>query len=411
MKTIIFLVTTIFIALSYTVEAQEEPTINDFNFESVSNTSFILLDETPTSFNMPDNIKALGLYLSNGFANTNIAVELNPYWILGWHKDDTSYEEYRGISDRNDTKYIDPFKRIKTNSSLSFSFIDKQLPNIEEARKTLTLGGRFTFLELYNKKAVTQLTEVLEDVEVGFSNDILNEFDGYIRGPAPVFPDLVTPSDPDLCAASSESGTYPQEYVEAAQKYFESNKDVIAIRYADANALIKDYFKESCSVSSAFIFNAQEIQPVFRLDGAVGYSWLFKDNNFDSKTVNRFGSWLTGDLALRLTDAQYLHIYAIARYIDDGFQVNQEGDFTTLNFLDFGGKVELEINKFKLSYEYLERTGEDAMYRSVGNVYYQLTKSLGITGGFGKDFQVDDNLVSILGISWGIDSGEKPFGQ
>ena len=96
--------------------AQDEPSIHDFNFESMSNPSFILLDETPTSFSMPDNLKALGLYLSNGFANTNIAVELNPYWVFGWNKEDTSYEQYRGISTTGDHTRIDPFQRACQSS-------------------------------------------------------------------------------------------------------------------------------------------------------------------------------------------------------------------------------------------------------------------------------------------------------
>lgn len=411
MKTITFLIGILLSVYTHISVGQENLSVNDFDFESVSNPSFIVLDETPTLFSLPDNLKALGLYLSNGFSNTNIAVEINPYWVLGWHKEDTSYESYRGISTIGERVRIDPFKRIKTNSSLSLSFIDKEFPNLEGARKTLTLGGRMTVLELYNKKAITQLTEVLAQVEGAFSNKVLNDFDGYLRGPSPVFPDLATPSDPEVCASFLENGTYPQEYVEAAQKYFEVNRVLVQSQYEEANALLRAYFKESCGVSAAFIFNAQEIQPVFRLDGAVGYSWLFQENTFNSATVNRFGSWLTGDLALRLTATQYLHIYGIARYIDDGFQIDQAGAFTTLNFLDFGGKIALEIDKFKFSYEYIERTGDQAMYRSVGNIYYQLTKNMGITGGFGKDFQVQDNLISILGISWGIDSGEAPFGQ
>lgn len=36
---------------------------------------------------------------------------------------------------------------------------------------------------------------------------------------------------------------------------------------------------------------------------------------------------------------------------------------------------------------------------------------MSITGGFGKDFPEDDNLVTILGINWGLDLSKKSFSK
>ena len=67
----------------------------------------------------------------------------------------------------------------------------------------------------------------------------------------------------------------------------------------------------------------------------------------------------------------------------------------------------MDLNKFKLSYEYLRRSGDGEKFRSVGNLTFQLTTGMSITGGFGKDFPVDNNLVTLLGINWGLNLAKK----
>ncbi len=95
--------------------------------------------------------------------------------------------------------------------------------------------------------------------------------------------------------------------------------------------------------------------------------------------------------------------------MDEGFNIDEEGFYFNESFWDYGGKLELELNKFKLGYEYLKRSGDEERFRSVGNISYQLNDEIIITGGFGKDFPVDNNLVTILGINWGFDLGEQAF--
>ena len=71
----------------------------------------------------------------------------------------------------------------------------------------------------------------------------------------------------------------------------------------------------------------------------------------------------------------------------------------------------MEINKLKFSYEYLERDGDNKQFRSVGNITYQFSEDITINGGFGKDFPADNNLITLLGINWGLDLGEKSFSK
>ena len=158
------------------------------------------------------------------------------------------------------------------------------------------------------------------------------------------------------------------------------------------------------------------LKPNFRLDGSLAYSLMFLNNNFDRST-HRFGSWLTANLAFDISKKKsatpsdkntnnYINILAIAKYVEDGFIIDENQRFIDRTFWDYGAKIELEVNQLKFSYEYLQRNGDVDQHRSVGNIIYQLNKNISITGGFGKDFQEEDNLVTILGINWGLNLGE-----
>ena len=105
----------------------------------------------------------------------------------------------------------------------------------------------------------------------------------------------------------------------------------------------------------------------------------------------------------------YLHFYGIGKYVDDGFNIDSAGLYSNQHFWDYGGKVELELKKLKFSYEYLMRSIDSEQFRSVGNITYQVNNNISVTGGFGKDFPSDNNLVTILGINWGLDLGENSF--
>lgn len=404
MKTIHFLC---FLFIATLGLSQEQPTINDFNFESVSNPAFVLLDETPSAINTPESLKSLALYLSSGFSNTNIAVEVNPYWILGWSDADTSYEAYRGIVKKGEKQQIDPFKRLVTNSSVSLGYIDKQFEGFENSRKVIAFGGRFTLFEYYDAKRTREVLNVVSAVSGGHSNLTLDLFDAFIQAPPR---DLSTPNGPEFCDEFLGNGVIPQEYRDAAVGFFIKYPEVNE-QYDSPEKMLEVYFRENCDVSNAFIFNKKNIKPTVRLDGAIGYSWLFKENDVNAPTANRFGTWLTADVALAFSETNYLHVYGIGKYVDDGFMVNEEGMFFNDTFWDYGAKIELEYDRFKFSYEYLERAGVDNQFRSVGNITYQLSNEMSLVGGFGKDFPEDDNLITILGINWGINSGEKSFSK
>lgn len=410
MKNLILLTFILFNCL--TIKAQEEKlSLNDFNFESVTNPAFMLLGETPTDVNTPDNLKALSLYLSNGFSNTNIALEINPYWMLDF-EEQRSYRSYRGIKkNKKGEDYIDPFIGLKTNSSISLGYINKEFAGIEGERKTLAIGYRATILQFYNSDGLKKIKNVITRTQRGVKKRLNVLFQDYIDASI---------DDPDIgdksCDKIDTDKALKDKYLLLAEGFLSRESVIAELKQIGRENITKEevvdeYIEEYCPIIKNFANNRKTIKPIFRLDGAIGYSLLFKGNEINSSTANRFGSWLTADVALRFNDNSYLNIYAIGKYIDDEFNINEDGEYLKENFWDIGGKLELELNKFKFSYEYLNRSGFDDQYRSVGNITFQINEKMSFTGGFGRDFPVDDNLVTVLGINWGLDMGEKSFSK
>jgi hypothetical protein len=387
-------------ALIVNAQEENEPSVNDFNFESTANPAFTIIEESPTAINTPNNIKSLALYVSNGFSNGNIALETNPYWLIPNTKD-KSYEDYRGIKKNKQGNYvIDPFKALQTNTSFSVAYTNKEFQGFEEEKKVAALGLRTTLFQLFSRKQTDKLVNILSDTGQPYSDEALNKYNGTL-----VFSDNIVTRE--MADEYAKNKTIPQPYIDTADNVLTQNPDFKTM-YPDAKSLATAYFDKITDRIIKFYYNPKNVKPILRLDGAVAYSLLFKENEFNSSTAKRVGAWLTMDVALQFNDKNYFHLYAISRYIDNGFNIDAEENYFDTSFWDIGGKLELEIDKFNLSYEYLQRDGDDEQYRSVGNITYQINKKMSVTGGFGKDFPVgEDNLVTILGVNWALDSGES----
>lgn len=401
-RAIIFLLT--LSALFVNAQEENEPSVNDFNFESTTNPAFTIIEESPTAINTPDNLKSLALYVSNGFSNGNIALETNPYWLIPNTKD-KSYEDYRGIkTNRKGKKIINPFKAIQTNTSFSVAYTNKEFQGFEDEKKVAAIGLRTTLVQLFSRKQTDNIINILSDTDQPYSDDALNKYNGTL-----VFSDaIVTREMADEYVANK---TIPQNYIDVANTVLTQNPDYKTM-YADGKSLATAYFNDITQRLVKFYYNPKNIKPILRIDGAVAYSLLFKENEFNSDTAKRLGGWITLDLALPFNDKNYFHLYAISRYIDNGFNIDAEQNYFDTSFWDIGGKLELELGKFDLSYEYLQRDGDDEQYRSVGNITYQINKKMSLTGGFGKDFPVgENNLVTILGVNWALDSGASSPSQ
>ncbi len=326
-----------------------------------NNTSpaFLIVEETPTQIYTPTNVKALAIHALDNFGKS-ISVEVAPYYFIGNKKTDRSYFKYMGIIKNEDNTITQkPFSGLNT-TTVSFAFVDKEFIDFEESKKTYSVGFRTTILRFYDKRKIIDNAAAAQEAMTKI-------------------PQIPT----ELIVNEDEEGM---------RRFFAANEQLI-------DELLKPYQKT--------------IKPIFKVDGALGYSALFKENNIDSGTANRFGAWLTAEGSLILNEGSkskfnsYMNLLFTARYINDGFNISEDGIYFTENYTDVGGKIELEFGRFGFGYEFIARSGNNEGERSVGNIRFTITKDISIIGGFGKDFEKTDNLLTTIGLNWGLNFGKS----
>lgn len=342
---------------------QNKINLNEFQMSNNSSPAFLLLEETVTDIYTPENVKALALHVQNNFGES-MAIELAPYFFINQKSTDRTYYKYIGV-DKDGTKQ-NPFSGMNT-TTLSFSYLKKDFENIDgdDENKTFSVGIRTTLLRFFNK-------------------------------------DLIKKNAESITAALSE---LPSPPISILGMNAGPEKD---------EALKKFYLERQPKVDEKLKKYQKTIKPIFKIDVAAAYSDLFIDNSVNSSTVNRFGTWLTGEYSLIINEGNdesttnnYINILMSARYIEDGFNSVNGIDFLTNYYRDFGGKISLDIGKFSFAYEYISRNGSVTSERSVGNISFNIDKNITINGGFGKDFNITDNLITLFGINWGLNLGNS----
>lgn len=341
--------------LNFSFGYSQSPNLEDFKMTNETTPTFLLLEESPTSIYTPDNVKALVVH---GFKNfgESMSIEMAPYFFI--KNPDRTFYNYIGIDSIGGGVKQYPFRGLNT-TNISFGYIDKEFEGIEGERKTYSIGIRTTLLRFYDKnklhKSATEMANYLSE----------------LRPPKEV---LI-------------------EGEEAIKEY------ILSINEKEENKKIIANFKKTT-------------KPIFRLDGAMAYSTLYKENIITSGKANRFGTWVTAEASFLLNEGgtsdynNYFNLLLTARFIKDGFNVDTNAVFYNQHYRDYGGKVEFEFEGFAFAYEYIYRNATIKSERSVGSIRYSLTNDITISGGFGKDFSLKDNLVTLFGINWGFIIGD-----
>lgn len=359
-----YYITTLLLLISNSWYSHAQVNLNEFQMSNVTSPAFQLLEETITDVYTPENVKALALHVQNNFGES-MAIEIAPYFFINTKSKNRTYYKYIGVTEVAGNLKQNPFSGLNT-TTLSFAYLKKDFETIvgDDELKTFSIGARTTILRFYNKEKIY--------------NNAQNIATELLSLPSPPSRILTMPDGPEKEEA------------------------------------LKKFYIDQQKIDERFKPFQKTIKPIFKLDGAIAYSSLFKDNSSDAGTVNRFGSWLTGEFSLILNEDDdesatnnYFNLLFIARYIEDEFNMEIANTFTTNYYRDFGVKANFELGKFTFGYEYLKRHGTISSERSVGNISFAIDKNISITGGFGKDFQADDNLLAIFGINWGLNFGDS----
>lgn len=352
--------------------AQTEDTLSLKDLEIPNSPGFILLDKAPSTIERPNSSKAFMLSVINSFEAgsaipKNYAVDFTPFWFFK-HPHMSSYK-YAGYNAEKGRQMA--FSHLK-KVSVSMAFVTTADTLTGATVNNLSLGLRANIITLRSKADI-------EDLKAANAKVVK-----YLR---------------DMDTRLNEAGVV---YDPATMSREEYNKKVNDFLAKEAKARSED---------KSELAEILKRRPVFGVDGAVGYNTFFLNNNFSNNHLGRFGAWLTLNYS-QVLDKQnktknYLNVYALGRYIADG-TVYKNDQYNIQNFFDAGGKLEFEFKKISIAYEYIYRVNDKtSTFRSNGLLKYKLSDQLVLTGAFGKNFGDTHNLISLLGIHWGLSSGSE----
>jgi len=347
---------------------QEPDTIGLEDLDIPISPGFILYDQSPTVVARPNTTRAFTLSMLNSFAGTNgfpdnYGIEVTPFWFFR-HRNMTALR-YAGLHKGR----LRPFSPAKM-ATVSVAFINTTLEGSGVPVNNVVFGGRATLLKIYPRN----YKEKLVNANLVTYHDLKGLAETLIREGA---------TDSLLVCC-------PEAYNEVVLRVstlFSEREDV---------APLKEVLKT---------------RPVLAIDGAVAGSIMFVDNDFSSHQPGRTGAWLTLSFAqgLNKQNTNYFNMYAVGRYLSERSVRDATGNFRVVAHYDLGGRMELEFNNFSLGYEYIYRVsdGKNNTFRSTGMLRYHLAENIYLTGAFGKNFGDSNNLVSLLGINWGLSTGNE----
>lgn len=364
----------IFLSSIVIVHSQNSDSITLKDLEVPNSPGFILLDKTPTTIERPNSSKAFMVSALNSFTDNsglpqNYAIDFTPFWFFK-HPKMTSFK-YMGYDKEKDKQKV--FKDFK-KASISFAFVNTTDTLTKKQINNISIGVRTNLLSVRSKKDI-------QDFKNANTKVVL-----YLKS---------------LEEEMTANGITAMLYISNKEEYDTKLKEFLSNKEQDSISA-KNNLK-----------NILNRRAVFAIDGAAGYNSLFKNDNFNSNQFGRFGAWLTMNYSQNLNrtsgERNYLNLYALGRYLSDG-TTNIGGKYVIQNFYDYGGKLEIEFKNLSIGYEYIYRINNNMnSFRSNGIVKYKISDQLFLTGAFGKNFGNNDNLISLLGLNWGLLSGtEQP---
>lgn len=398
------------------------------NLDIPTTPAVVLLDQNVTSIEAPKTVKEFGLSIINSFKDNvlpqNYGVEFNPYWIF---KRNTTVEEY--FRDEMHSGFTH-------NQSISMAFIRN------DSIQNLSVGYRTNLFRVMSKKYKTDVESINEKVTDlnGFNDTEFNRLNKLAVKES----FIISKSFVDITSETSYND-FNNNYTSVKLQIQGSSleKEVLNELIKDIDGLAKDEesfnanrsnviklyegLKTKVSISSfdrklfseinivkmkefqKFVNNLSESKPVFSVDFAGAYNCFFDKDRFSSGGFGRFGTWLTMNWNINLDavkkeeEKNFLKLYILNRFLIDRMNYNKETNTYNKNsFYDLGGKVNFEFNRLSIAYEYIRRFGDFEDYRSVGSIIYKINDNISLIGGFGKNFENQNDLVTTLGLRWGI---------
>ncbi|WP_278352567.1 hypothetical protein [Chryseobacterium gleum] len=391
--------------------AQSKEISAELNKLELSNApSVMLLGLASSDLETPKSKKAFMTSIVNSFSENDglpnaYAVELTPTHLFPLAEMDAL--KYAGIKSikkpDNSYEYKNNIFSEAKNVSVSFAFLrNYKIEDLETENPSVSFSLRTTVFKIRNKKNIEAITDSNKNISKALT-DIQTEFEKSKE-----YNDI------------EASNASPDEKNEKKAKAFEK--------------FATEYYKAETEKYKKYL----DEKPAFQLDIASAYSTFFLDNQFKNNQFGKLGFWMTMSSGINLerkkspkkkedqndekskviikeaftTDAskieKRLNFYAVARYLQDRTIYDAASGFSRSNNYDFGGKIELVYNRFSIGYEFIYRSSDlDDTYRSNGIINYKVSESVYINAAFGKNYGDKNNLITFLGLNWGLDSKRK----
>lgn len=407
-----------------TAHAQEEG-IQLKDLEMPSAPALALLDLTSTTIETPKNVQALTISLLNN-ANTNFGVEMSPYMMFSDSRNFYSHYNFRP-DPQNPSNLIYNGWFTSAFKNLTVSLAKAGEDDIE----SVSIGVRTNLITLVTQdyvdafNALNATYTAYQIDHAGTSYEISEFYRMKNNVSTLAYEAILTLSDGNLAAVDvAWQAVPPAMDVIIASGISQNDYDYLStanpgLLFSDIsriyrtgktlagldNEALEAYYEEAEDLS------ANKPKPVFVFDVAGGYSHFFDSKQFSGGQSGKIGGWATlnGNFRLQRDDnTKYLSLYLYARYLSDRTIPDAAATgFVSEEYFDLGGKAAFEYRKLSFAYEYIHRTKDKDNYRSVGSVSYKFNDHISLNGGFGKNFEKADNLVTFLGVSWGIASGNQ----
>jgi len=385
----ILLIITFIQFITHPLISQIDSTITLKDLEIPNSPAFILLDKAPSTIEKPTNAKAITISALNAFNSNNgfpkdYGIEIVPHWFFNPKSNDDiiKYGGYKDSSEKAPKQRV--FNNVK-NASISVAFLTNMDTLTGNFVNNISIGLRSNLLTIRSKKHLKTLKRQ-NDASVSYLKELNKLWEGELDYP--------------IQKLGESDSTY-----RARENRYNKNLETLQKKGTKGLDLTSRELKDS-------LYQLVLAKPILSLDGALAHSFFFENQEFSTRKFGRLGAWLTLNLNFKLKhkntqNANYFSIYGIARFLKDATLV-EEGNYTKKSFNDLGYKLEFEFKQLVLSYEYIKRFGDTSnTKRSSGLIKYKINNQLYLTGAYGDNFGDTGDLISFLGINWGLSTGKE----
>lgn len=389
------LFTAVFLSITLCKAQNEDKEIDLKELQINTAPSAVLLGISPSELETPKSKKALVFSIINSFKENegipgSYAFEVTPFWLFT--PQNMTALKYAGIKEDHTQNIFSEARKFSV--SLGFARDLGISSNDDVKNPAFAFSVRSTLIKIRTRKNKEEIIEQNAKVVKALDNML-----GGFLSDKEIQKERFRLAEKCMDENNNDEGTCDRIVEEKLNDFIRENKD----KYKDYQDNNVDYYR-----------NIMEAPPLLALDLAGGYSTFFTDKTFSNNNFGKLGFWMTLNTGFDFTTEEKpdvekkLNFYAITRYLEDGTTLDENQEFMRTRNFDVGGKAEVIYNRFSISGEWIYRSNSvENTFRASGLLAYKVSDKVYVNASFGKNYGDKDNLITFLGLNWGLDSARK----